>query len=174
MNKKYQLPVLDLSENKEAFLTHKTVGLLLQLNSNSQPLWGMMTAQHMIEHLCFIVENSLGKREVPILTPEDKLEKYKAFLNSPYGFMQNFKFPMLPESELVPLKTTNINAAIQWYSDLANELLDFVQQEDFTTTPHPMYGPLNKEETLLFHYKHLQHHLMQFGLIETKYEENDV
>jgi oxepin-CoA hydrolase/3-oxo-5,6-dehydrosuberyl-CoA semialdehyde dehydrogenase len=130
----------------------------------------MMTPQHMIEHLCFILENSLGIREVPMLTPTDKLEKFKAFLNSPYGFMQNFKFPMLPVNELVPLKTADLNAAIQWYSDLANELIHLINQEDFTTTPHPMYGPLNQEETLTFHYKHLQHHLMQFKLVEIRYE----
>jgi hypothetical protein len=112
MSIKHQLPILDLSVDKEEFITKKTIGLLLELNENSKPLWGAMKAQYMIEHLCFIVENSLGKREVPMLTPEDKLEKYKAFLNSPYGFMQNFKFPMLPENELVPLKTADINAAI--------------------------------------------------------------
>jgi hydroxymethylglutaryl-CoA reductase len=174
MSTKHQLPVLDLSVDKEEFITKKTIGLLLELNENSKPLWGAMTAQHMIEHLCFIVENSLGKRAVPILTPEDKLEKYKAFLNSPYGFMQNFKFPMLPENELLPLKTADINAAIIWYSELVSELVELIHQPTFTTTPHPMYGPLNKEETLQFHYKHNQHHLMQFGLVEIRFENNNL
>jgi len=33
------------------------------------------------------------------------------------------------------------------------------------TTLHPVFGELNFEEWILLHYKHVTHHLKQFGLI---------
>lgn len=169
MSKKVQLPILDISLDKTEFLKTEAVNLLLRLKADKKPLWGMMTAHHMVEHLCYIIENSVGKRQLKTLTPEEKLPKFKTFLMSEYGFTQNFKFPLLPENELVPLRTEDISEAIELYSALIDEMDELINRANFTTTPHPIYGPLNKEETLMFHYKHLQHHLSQFGLVPIKY-----
>lgn len=166
-----QLPILNIKVDKSEFLKTDALNLMLTLKAETKPLWGMMTAHHMIEHLCYIIENSVGRRKIETITPEEKLPKFKQFLMSPYGFTQNFKFPLLPENDLVPLRTKDIAEAIELYVELVGEMIELINQPDFTTTPHPMYGPLNKEETLMFHYKHLQHHLSQFGLVSINYSE---
>ncbi len=169
MSKKIQLPVLDISVDKAKFLSDDALNLLLTLKSSKKPLWGIMTPHHMVEHLCYILENSVGRRKIDTITPEEKLPKYKQFLMSQYGFTRNFKFPHLPLNELVPLKTNSIGEAIELYQTLVKEMLALINKPDFKTTPHPMYGPLNKDETLMFHYKHVQHHLSQFELVKIQF-----
>ncbi|MEZ5009150.1 MAG: hypothetical protein R2753_13450 [Chitinophagales bacterium] len=162
---KQSLPILNLAVNQELFIKKESIDLLKTLQSNMQPLWGMMTPQHMIEHLIFIYENSIGEREVKLLVEEEKLPKFQAFLRSNYGFSQNFKFGMLPENELVPLKYDSIEEAIIELENYIKKFFEMVDSDSFLFMMHPYYGKLNKEDAILFQFKHTMHHLMQFGLI---------
>ena len=76
---------------------------------------------------------------------------------------------MIPADQLVPLQYDSYGAALDGFSDLVRQLFELLDAEAFDTTPHPMYGPLNRDDTITFHYKHLQHHLSQFGLIPINY-----
>jgi len=165
MSEKPQLPVLNIDVDREAFVKHGGLELLRALDPSAKADWGMMTAQHMVEHLIYITENILGEREVQLITPEDKLPKYKAFLMGKLGFMQNFKFPLLPENELVPLKNESYEKAVSEFAGITDRLFGLLNNEGFETSLHPMYGPLNREQVIMFQFKHMTHHLMQFGLL---------
>lgn len=162
---KQQLPILDLSVDQVHFLEVTTFELLGKLKVDDQPLWGMMTPQHMVEHLIFIQENSLGIREVAQITPEDKLPKFQAFLRSNYGFSRNFKFAILPENNLLDLRYESLEEAIVQLKEITNQLLVYINQNEFEYTDHPYYGQLDKNDTILFQFKHNMHHLMQFDLV---------
>ena len=159
-----ELPILDLKVDQEKFIRIESINLLKQLQPNDKALWGMMKPQYMIEHLIFIYENSIGLREIKLLVPEEKLPKFQAFLRSNYGFSQNFKFAMLPENELVPLTHESLESAIQNLEQLIDRFFELISKEDFKSTLHPYYGKLNKEDSILFQFKHTMHHLMQFDL----------
>ncbi len=161
---KQELPILDLAINQENFIKIELLELLGQLSDQSKPLWGMMTAQHMVEHLIFIFENSSGVREIKLLIPEDKLPKYVAFLRSNYGFTRNFKFAMLPENELVSLRYDSLEESLEALEENIKMFFEYINAVNFSNTIHPYYGSLNKEDSILFQYKHAMHHLMQFGL----------
>ena len=53
-------------------------------------------------------------------------------------------------------------------NDLEKEIKDFLNlfiNDANLTTQHPVFGDLNFEDWVLLHYKHVAHHLKQFGLL---------
>ena len=96
MADKRELVELNIDVDRESFVREEASALLKRLDPDAKPQWGMMSAQHMVEHLIYTTGNLLGDREIVLYTPEEKLPRYKEFLMGPYGFMRNFKFPMIP------------------------------------------------------------------------------
>ncbi len=148
------------------FLREEVPTLISELDTNTPTKWGLMKPQHMIEHLSGVVYISRKEANLPIITPEEKLERYRQFLwddrpfikfaNAPHlkqGELPNLRFPSLEEAKAVLIK--NINAFYEFYE--ANPEATFI---------HPVYGMLNKEAWERFHYKHFIHHFKQFGLID--------
>lgn len=141
--------------------------LLYTLPADRQPLWGRMTAQHMVEHLALTFTLSNGKRNVPVQTPPDKIEKRLAYLRGPEPLIRGF-VPDGPLGELPPLRFGNIPAAAD---AVKKQLLDMDQwfaQNPLSEQNHPVFGALQLDDWLIFHHKHFIHHLTQFGLIADK------
>lgn len=142
------------------------INLLGNLKKNTKSLWGKMTPQHMIEHLVEAVRLSNGKETIiECMTPEDRLPLMKKILMSSRPLPKNFVNTVVGEG-LKPLKFENLHQA---KAALENELIKF--GEYFKENPdavlnNPSFGPLNYEEWVQFHKKHLTHHFTQFGLIE--------
>ena len=155
---------VNLDVNYRAFISVDALEFISALDVNQKPLWGMMTPQHMIEHLIYILENSSDKREMKLVIPEEKVEKSQAFLRSNRSLPVNFKFPLLPEDKLVDLKFINMGTAVSALEEEVTYFLIYIDSEKFTTVVHPFYGALNRDEILLFQYKHFVHHLRQFGM----------
>ena len=142
----------------------KTV--LEKLQPDTTPHWGRMNAQQMVEHLTSAVRMSTGAIPVRVFTPEEKLAKAKQGLLSERPLPQGFQAPFLPPDPLPPA-FGNLSEA---KAALLNAMADFhafyqKEEKDFRL-PHPIFGPLNYEEWIVFHNKHFRHHLSQFGLVE--------
>lgn len=140
--------------------------LLKNLSTDTEAVWGKMTAQHMVEHLTMAVKSSTGKIIFTrFITPEDKLEISKRILNS------NRPLPKLFVNEIVgeglkSLVNKNLDSAIE---ELKNEVKYFEEYFKHHHEAKPInatFGPLNHEEWITFHNKHFTHHLTQFGLIK--------
>ena len=148
---------------KHDFIADKFILLLKDLTATAGGKWGKMNGQQMVEHVSGFFKISTGKLTFPLVTPLEQLPKYREFLYSDKDFRENTKAPVLPEEPL-PIRFSNINESI---SDLDNEIKSF--NEKFTADKtlvmtHPVFGELNYEEWVLLHYKHVTHHLRQFGL----------
>ena len=122
-----------------------------------------MNGQQMVEHVSDFFKISTGKLKFPLVTPVEQLPKYREFLYSDKDFRENTKAPVLPE-EPFSIRFPNIQESI---FDLNNEIKTF--KDKFTANKtlvmaHPVFGELNYEESVLLHYKHVTHHLRQFGL----------
>ena len=148
---------------KHDFIADKFILLLKDLTATAEGKWGKMNGQQMVEHVSGFFKISTGKLKFPLVTPLEQLPKYREFLYSDKAFRENTKAPVLPEDPL-PVRFTSIKESI---SDLHNEIKDF--KEKFTENKslvieHPVFGELNYEEWVLLHYKHVTHHLRQFGL----------
>ena len=61
----------------ETILTH-----LENVESTTQPNWGSMSAQRMVEHLSDSLKMAVGQSVFPLEVPEDRIPKMKEFLLS--------------------------------------------------------------------------------------------
>jgi len=152
-----------MDQQKLYFLSARLVPLLKSLPADSPMKFGKMNPQQMVEHLSGFFRVSTNKLHFPLITPEDQLPKFKEFLRSEKEFRENTKAPVLPE-EPMPVQFASFSDAV---NDLEKEITDFLNlfnHEVGLTTQHPVFGDLNFEDWVLLHYKHVAHHLKQFGL----------
>lgn len=140
---------------------------LSQLSPEDPPQFGVMTPQHMVEHLAFVVGFSNGKEPQQHAYPSEKEEKIKAFVIDADNDMPiGFKSPVLPQKELPALKHIDLSDAID---NLKNELEDFdryFHKHPSAKPVNPTMGELNHKEWIIFHNKHVAHHFRQFNLLE--------
>lgn len=137
-----------------------------KLTPDTSPLWGTMTAQHMLEHLLLVLKVGTGKIIGTVVTPEDKIPRAKAFLMSEKPMPQDYKAPFLPQDGLVPLEYSDFEMA---KSKLAEEIIffyEFYEKNPDAIFPHPVFGMCNAEEWDMMQRKHFTHHFAQFGLLE--------
>jgi hypothetical protein len=152
-----------MDQQKLQFISTGFVPMLQTLPAETVMKWGKMNAQQMVEHLSGFFRVSTNKLHFPLVTPPDELHRFKAFLHSDKEFRENTKAPVLPEEPL-PVQFASLEDAVK---DLEKEVTDFVKlfsADPDLTTQHPVFGDLNFEEWILLHYKHVTHHLRQFGL----------
>ena len=155
--------MMDVS--KEDFIKQKMFSLLQELREDSPRLWGKMNARQMVEHTSEIFLVSAGQQFFRMITPEEQLPKYKEFLYSEKIFRENTKAPVtIIGEEPAIMRTASLTEAIGQLQHSVAAFIQHFEQNPATTTTHPVFGPLTYEEWILLHYKHVTHHLRQFGL----------
>ena len=137
---------------------------LSSLNEESQAEFGMMTAQHMVEHLTITLKLASGRIAYPPFTPsEQQLEWKEALLFTPMEFPKGIKAPGIKTHELMPLKYPSLQEAKIQLLKAIREYNTFFEENPDGLTNHPRFGMLNHQEWELFHPKHFKHHLGQFN-----------
>ena len=131
-----------------------------QLRPESQPLWGRMNVAQALAHCAGVLELALGDRRPPrkaigrILGPVLK----RLVVRSEAPLRRNA--PTLEEVAVLDQRDVNIER---------NRLLTLLDRfagggpARCTTHPHPFFGRMSPQEWATFEYKHLDHHLRQFG-----------
>ena len=153
-----------MDEQKLSFLKNDLIPLFKKINNENTGKWGKMNAHQMTEHVSAFFKVSTQKIQFPLTTPVEHLPKYKEFLLSDKEFKENTKAPVLPEDPL-PIHYATIHMAIDDLEKSVNDFFEFFAADPLKTTLHPAFGELNFEEWVLLHYKHVIHHLKQFGLV---------
>ena len=123
-----------------------------------------MNGQQMIEHLADFFKVSSGKIVFSLATPVEHLPKFKEFLYSEKEFRENTKAPVLPDEPL-PVRFVTIQESIADLNVALNGFINKFSNDEQQLVMHPVFGYLNFEEWVLLHYKHVTHHLRQFGLV---------
>jgi hydroxymethylglutaryl-CoA reductase len=146
------------------FLQNEFPVLLNQLKDETKPIWGIMSAQQMVEHLgrSFLIANGTVKFDVLMVDDETSKKKLDWILtNAPVE--QNMKSPFVPKTP-EPLKYPNLDTAKSKMLEQLNKVFLFYNNFPNETLIHPMFGPLDFDHQIAFLYKHIQHHCKQFGL----------
>jgi hypothetical protein len=138
--------------------------LLDKLTAETKPLWGKMSAQHMIEHLILAVKISNGKIKVDCFNPPEKIPTLKRFLISGRPLPKEFINPYIGVN-LIPLEYSSLAEAINALGGEINDFYNYFKINPNSVLTNPTFGDLNKSEWDVFHEKHFTHHLSQFGLI---------
>jgi hypothetical protein len=141
--------------------------LLATLPADRAPHWGMMTPQHMVEHLAFAVALSNGKVPMPLAIPEEKAERAQARLLDPAWRMPRaFKAAFMPADSLLPLAYSSLEEATEALFEQIADFHAFFDQNPHATPTHPYFGALDRATWALLHHKHFAHHLEQFGALQ--------
>jgi len=156
-----------MDQDKLSFVTKECIPLFNSLQAGTAAKWGKMNAQQVIEHVGTVYIISTGKIKAELTTPVEHLPKYVEFLYSDKQFRENTKAPenMLGE-EPPPLRFATIEEAKQKLEGAIASFENYFNPNPETRTMHPVFGELNYAEWVLMHYKHVTHHLRQFGLLE--------
>jgi len=102
---------MDTATRNINFTKDETLSIIAPLSEETERLWGIMTAQHMIEHLVGSWRISNGKAQVASVYEGEKLERNRKFLFSDSPYPRNLKNPVLKDQELPHLRKKDLNEA---------------------------------------------------------------
>ncbi|MBU2929228.1 phenylacetic acid degradation bifunctional protein PaaZ [Winogradskyella psychrotolerans] len=139
---------------------------LSNLKAEAQPKWGIMTPQHMIEHLEYTYKIASGDiQDFEIATPDKILEKVHHSLYNYRKFPRNSQFPQLEKDKLNDLVHSDLETAIEKFKLQREKYIEYYKEHPEAKLKNLVFGELNKYEAYLLERKHLNHHFEQFGLI---------
>lgn len=141
-------------------VTHKIIERINKLSPGTKPLWGKMRVEQMLAHSQTPLHIALGEK------------KFKgglmAFLFGKIGKRQLVKDE--PFKKNLPTAPSFIVRDNRNFEEERNRLIELVNRfskeptQDLDTRPHPFFGHLTAEEWNTLQWKHLDHHLRQFGV----------
>lgn len=137
-----------------------------QLTDNLQAKWGIMSPQHMIEHLEMglrIATEEISNFE--IATPENYLDKVQETLYNFEKMPRNFDMPLLKKGEVEALKHESLAKAKETFFDAYDAFEAYFKEHPKAMTKNAVFGELTYFEWKLLNRKHFNHHFEQFGLI---------
>lgn len=141
-------------------VAEQVINRINQLQNNSQPLWGKMNVAQMLAHCCVTYEMIYtNKHPKPNFLIGFMLKKFaKKYVVSDKPFSKN--------SKTAPAFIINDERE---FENEKNRLVDYIRQTQvlgeyaFDGKLSHSFGELNANEWNNMFYKHLDHHLNQFG-----------
>ena len=153
-----------MQEQKLAFIKRDFFSFLKNITPDTKANWGKMNAQQMVEHVTAFFNVSTEKIKFDLVTPEEHLPKFKEFLLSDKQFRENTKAPAtVIGEEPLPLRYKTYEESVAKLQQAVENFEAYFTDDPLKKTIHPVFGPLNFDEWILLHYKHVTHHLRQFG-----------
>lgn len=139
---------------------------LKSLSEESQAKWGMMTPQHMLEHLEMSLRIATGDiSNFEIATPEEHLEKVQETLYNYEKMPHGYKMPLMKENELEALNHSTLEEAKKALLESYEAYEVYFREHPDAVTKNAVFGELTSFEWKLLNRKHFNHHFEQFGLI---------
>lgn len=131
-----------------------------QLNEASEGQWGKMEIGQMLYHCQFPLRLALGKYKMKKPNPLMKL-LFKSFKKSMYDDKQ-WK-PNLPTAKgFKVMDKKDFEAEREELIALINEF--HLKKDKIAWEPHPAFGTFTHDQWGQMQFKHLDHHLRQFGV----------
>lgn len=139
---------------------------LAKLNENSQAAWGMMTPQHMVEHLEYWHHRQIDvNAETEIKTPEKILEKVQDSLWNYKPMPKNVEHPLMRKGKTEDLRHPNLREAKKALLKAYDAYIAFYKENPEAKVVNSVFGELDKYHVKLLNRKHYNHHFEQFGLL---------
>ncbi len=124
------------------------------LNGSEVSLWGKMTEAQMLQHCRKQIEMALGVIPTKPMYPRP----IQWLSKITFGYYLPWPKNLVTAVEMVVSEQPEFNLELE---KLLNVISDFTEAEQLH--PHPIFGNLTKEDWGMIIYKHLNHHLKQFG-----------
>lgn len=137
---------------------------LRDLKESSERQFGIMSPQHMVEHLILTVKLSYGRIKIPEFEPNEKqLLMKQALLYSEISFPRGIRAPGIGD-QLLDLRFSDLDTAKLELLKSIQDYNSFFEANPEAQTMHPRFGKITHQEWEIFHSKHLEHHFGQFGI----------
>ncbi len=144
----------------------KIAEAVAKLSAETKPKWGILTPQHLLEHLEHGYRIMSGEiQDFEIATTEKYLEKVHHSLYNYEKFPMGTNFPTMKKGELEELKYADLNTAKQKFFEARDNYKLFFKENPDAKLRNMVFGELNKYESYLLEMKHLNHHFEQFGVL---------
>jgi len=149
------------------FLVNKVPELLKNLKSDTKADFGLMTPQHMVEHLTWITKVTTTRKGVPEDGPiENKMQKF---------FDAGCIFKHRPKegetaADLPALKYGSLEEAIEQVPIAIKRFYDHYEADPDFKCYNPFMGEVGFTDIQKFHFQHYSYHFWQFGLLPSYYE----
>lgn len=150
---------------RDYFLRVEVPYLLRDLDSHAKPIWGSMSAYQMLDHLRIAFDISIMGLKTDILTPEDKIPAFQAFLQTDRLFVKGAAMPEM-FSQVSPIVDAEWEELKLRFIESLTKALHFLDDNEDYKAAHPNFGLLNANQWKDMHQKHIKHHFTQFELID--------
>ncbi|WP_459212487.1 phenylacetic acid degradation bifunctional protein PaaZ [Aquimarina rhabdastrellae] len=161
--------ILTMVQKKNPFVQinrNNIQNYLYKLKEDTKPSWGIMTAQHMVEHIEMQFRMATGEiNDFEITTPEEYIEKVVEILYNHKPMPKEHKHPLLKTDEVEELVHTNLEEAKAKLLEAYDAYEAYFKENPDTATKNTVFGMLSKFEWDLLSVKHLNHHFKQFNLL---------
>jgi len=129
------------------------------LKNNSTPKWGQMNVSQMFAHCCEVLKNALGETQ--------QKRKLIGYIVAPF-FRHRF-YDSEPYKKKGGPSTFIIGDKRKFDHEkqkLMNLIAQFhaIERRKLQNSVHPILGKFTPEQWAIGQYKHLDHHLRQFGV----------
>ncbi len=153
--------------NIKEYLSNQVPLKLKTLSAAQKPLWGGMTAQHMVEHLeMFLVSLTIISQTEPG-NFSDFQKGARAMLFSNQPMPRHVENPLYKDG--LPVFThSNFETAKEKLAEKLQLLYKTYQNKPEGKNYNPIFGHLTFEELEMLVFKHITHHFTQFGLFPEK------
>lgn len=131
---------------------------IAKLSPESRPIWGKMNAGQMLKHCQRPLEIAVHQKDFG-LKPNILVKLFfKKAMYSDKPFMKNMPTP----KGFIVSEDVDFNTEKESLLKLINAFYQLKDQNEWN--PHPVFGKLSSQEWGQMQYKHLDHHLKQFGV----------
>lgn len=146
----------------QKFLKEEMPNRLSKLTEDTLPKFGIMTPQHMVEHLILMTKLAIRiYGEVPDTPTEGQL-KFKKFIEKGAHF--EYRTSSKTTADLPKLKYSSLKEAIGNYPQGINGFYNHYEANPTFLSFNKIQGELGFEDLEFLHYRHFEYHLGQFGL----------
>jgi hypothetical protein len=137
---------------------HDVISRINAIEEHTKPQWGKMNAAQMLAHNVIPVEVVLEKRP-PVGKPNFLIKLlFKKMMYNDKLYKKNLPTPR-------PFRVEGDKDYTAEKSNLVGAVNEVYGLRNKTSWPkHPMFGEFNTQQTGQMLYKHLDHHLRQFGV----------
>lgn len=128
-----------------------------QLTPGSKALWGKMNVEQMLAHLQRPIALAFGKHKIKgnfILKLIGPLFKSALYNEKPY------KHGLPTDTTYVVSDAKNFEQEKDKFIEMVNDF----KEENISDAKHDIFGTLTKEQWAKATWKHIDHHLQQFGV----------
>uniref|UniRef100_UPI00404B3ADB phenylacetic acid degradation bifunctional protein PaaZ n=1 Tax=Gelidibacter sp. TaxID=2018083 RepID=UPI00404B3ADB len=140
---------------------------LNKLSENTKPKWGILTPQHLLEHLEHGYKIMSGQiQDFEVATPEKILDKVHNSLYNFDKFPMGTKFPTMKKDELEDLVHPDFETAKAKFFEAREAYKTFFKEHPDAKLKNMVFGEMNRYASYLLERKHLNHHFEQFNLLD--------